>query len=57
MKNYNLVKVKDPGLPTYTWFWSEKEIASRVSPFFNSEEESILWMNENKDKLEKEEIK
>ena len=57
MKNYNLVKVKDPGLPTYTWFWSEKEIASRVSPFFNSEEESILWMNENKEKLEKEEIK
>jgi hypothetical protein len=56
-EKYVLVKVKDPGLPTYTWFWTKTEMSkgshtSIVSPFFNSEKESKLWMEKNKDMLE-----
>ncbi len=41
---YELVKYRDAGMPTYTYFWvsSEKRI---VSPYFNSEEEAHQWMD------------
>lgn len=40
---YELVRYRDAGLPTFTYFWvsSEKRI---VSPYFDSEEEAHKWM-------------
>jgi hypothetical protein len=36
-----LEKIRDPGMPTYTYFF---KIGERiVSPYFNSEQEAIDW--------------
>lgn len=61
---FNLIKYRDPGLPTYTYFWvkdeeSDKSISDEfksnriVSHFFNSEEEAINWINESLNKARK----
>ena len=41
---YELLKYRDAGMNTYTYFWvsSEKRI---VSPYFDSEEEAHEWIN------------
>lgn len=39
---YTLVKYRDAGMHTYTYFWiNEKN--SVVSPYFNSEAEALEW--------------
>jgi hypothetical protein len=42
--SYDLVRYRDAGMPTYTYFWvgSDKRIAS---PYFNSEEEAHKWID------------
>jgi hypothetical protein len=45
-----LVKYRDAGLPTFTYFWISKE--NRVlSPYFNSAEEAENWLLEQKKNL------
>ena len=45
-----LVKYRDAGMNTYTWFWVDDQ-KRMVSPFFDSESEAWDWLNENaKDK-------
>lgn len=37
-----LVKYRDAGMPTFTFFWAiDKKV---VSPYFDSEEQAIDWM-------------
>jgi hypothetical protein len=41
----NLVKHRDAGMWTYTWFYvNEKQ--HTVSPFFNSEQDAKAWFNQ-----------
>jgi hypothetical protein len=41
-----LIKYRDAGLPTYTYFWvNEKNKV--VSPYFNSEQEAQDWLAQN----------
>jgi hypothetical protein len=42
--SYDLVRYRDAGMPTHTYFWvnSKKQI---VSPYFNSEEEAHKWID------------
>ena len=37
-----LIKHRDPGLPTYTWFWIDSN-EKLASPFFNTENEALSW--------------
>lgn len=39
-----LVKYRDAGMHTYTYFWSHDNKV--VSPYFNSDEEAHEWMRE-----------
>jgi hypothetical protein len=54
--DYVLISLRDPGLPTYTWFWiKEKEkpnpneysSSKIVSPYFNTEQEAMIWADNN----------
>lgn len=40
-----LVKYRDAGLSSYTWFWVDSN-QRIVSPFFDSDEEAHNWMNQ-----------
>jgi len=40
-----LVKYRDAGLNTYTWFWVDERRNIR-SPFFDSEDQAQEWMRE-----------
>ena len=40
-----LIKYRDAGMQTYTYFW-KNENGQMVSPFFNSEVEAMEWTNE-----------
>ena len=42
-----LVKYRDAGMNTYTYFWKNDK-NSTVSPFFDSEKEAMEWAEENK---------
>lgn len=43
-----LVKYRDAGMNTYTYFWKNEE--ERVSsPFFDSEKEAMDWIKEKKE--------
>lgn len=43
-----LVKYRDAGLPTFTYFWvTEKHIV--VSPYFNSEKDAEDWLKSQPD--------
>ena len=45
-----LIKYRDAGMPTYTYFWAiDKRV---VSPYFDSEEQAIDWMDVEKYKAE-----
>jgi hypothetical protein len=39
-----LVKYRDPGLPTYTYFWTNSD-GRVMSPYFNSPEEANAWLD------------
>lgn len=40
---WTLVKYRDAGMHTYTYFWAD--INNKiVSPYFNSEEEAYAWI-------------
>lgn len=47
-----LIYLRDPGLPTFTWFWVKEESCNRrhrnvaqkiISPYFNTKEEAMVW--------------
>lgn len=40
-----LVKYRDSGMNTYTWFWVDERKNIR-SPFFDSEDHAQEWMRE-----------
>lgn len=41
-----LIKYRDAGLHTYTYFWIDED--QRVaSPYFDIEEEAMQWLREN----------
>jgi L-arabinose isomerase len=40
---YTLVKYRDSGMNTYTYFWKNEE-ERVVSPFFDSEKEAYDWI-------------
>lgn len=40
---YTLVKYRDAGMATYTYFWKNEE-ERVVSPFFDSEKEAYAWI-------------
>ena len=45
-----LIKSRDAGMPTFTFFWAiDKKV---VSPYFDSEEQAIDWMDVEKYKAE-----
>ena len=39
-----LVKYKDAGLPTYTYFWTVDDLV--VGPYFDNEESANKWLDE-----------
>lgn len=41
-----LVKYRDAGMHTYTWFWIN-EAKAVVSPYFETEEQAIEWSKKN----------
>ena len=41
----DLVKYRDAGMQTYTYFW-KTENEQMVSPFFDSEAGAMVWANE-----------
>lgn len=45
-----LIKYRDWGMPTYTYFWVT-ENDTLLSPYFNSEKEATDWLEEQKNKL------
>jgi len=40
-----LIKYRDAGMQTYTYFW-KNENNQMVSPFFDTETEAMAWTNE-----------
>jgi hypothetical protein len=40
-----LVKYRDAGMSTYTWFWVDERNNIR-SPFFDTEDQAQEWMRE-----------
>ena len=44
-KTLELIKYRDAGMQTYTYFW-KNENHQMVSPFFNSEAEAFEWAKE-----------
>lgn len=50
MGDYVLVSLRDPGLPTYTWFWMKEDKCGYehvVSPYFSNSEEAMVWADNN----------
>ena len=45
--DYTLIKSRDPGLPSFTFFWMKDN--KIVSPYFDDEKDSIEWF-ENQEK-------
>ena len=37
-----LIKYRDAGMSSYTYFWKDKN-NKVVSPYFNTEDEALLW--------------
>ena len=46
-----LIKYRDAGMQTYTYFWT-KDTGGTISPFFDSEQEANDWLDLEKYKLE-----
>ena len=45
--DYTLVVSRDPGLPSYTYFWTHNN--KLMSPFFNREVDAIEWLKKSED--------
>lgn len=43
MYDFELIKYRDAGMHTYTYFWINKN-GNVVSPYFNSEMEANEWL-------------
>ncbi len=41
--SYTLIKYRDIGMPSYTYFWKNED-ESIVSPFFDKENEAYQWI-------------
>ena len=41
-----LIKYRDAGMNTYTYFWVREEGSGVISPFFNSEKEAHDWVED-----------
>jgi len=41
---YDLIKYRDMGMNSYTWFWIN-ENDHVVSPYFDNEEDAYEWVN------------
>ena len=39
--DYTLVKSRDPGLPSFTFFWMKD--GKLVSPYFGKEDDAMKW--------------
>lgn len=50
-----LVKYRDAGLHTYTYFWVDKK-SNIVSPYFDSEEDAMRWCQEKIDGIQRENL-
>ena len=48
MKKIELIKYRDAGMQTYTYFW-KNENDQIISPFFDSETDALVWTNEKPD--------
>ena len=45
VEKLELIKYRDWGMPTYTFFWVNQN-NNVVSPYFESEKEAHQWVNE-----------
>ena len=43
-----LIKYRDAGMSTYTYFWVREEGSGVISPYFDSEEQALTWAKEDK---------
>lgn len=43
-ESLQLIKYRDAGMATYTYFWKDKENKT-VSPFFDTEQEAMNWVS------------
>ena len=43
-----LIKYRDAGMSTYTYFWVREEGSGVISPFFEREEDAIAWSKEDR---------
>jgi hypothetical protein len=50
-RKMKLVKYRDAGMNTYTYFWT-RDTGGTVSPFFDTEKEAHDWLDLEKYKLE-----
>jgi hypothetical protein len=46
-KHLELVKYRDHGMPTYTFFWTDRDTSAILSPYFDREEEAMSWAVKN----------
>jgi hypothetical protein len=42
----DLIKYRDAGMNTYTYFWKDDDQRT-VSPYFDSENEAMEWLNKH----------
>ena len=47
-----LIKYRDAGMPTYTYFWVKEEGKGVLSPYFDSEKKANDWLELEMYKLE-----
>ena len=47
MGDYTLVISRDPGLPSYTYFWTKNN--KLISPFFNREVDAMEWLKNSEE--------
>ena len=45
-----LVKYRDAGMPTYTYFWTVK--GRMIGPFFDSEKDAYKWRDDATQRLD-----
>lgn len=46
-----LIKYRDAGMPTFTYFWVNSEERC-ISPFFDTEREANAWLAEQQDQYD-----
>lgn len=43
-----LIKYRDAGMNTYTYFWVREEGSGVISPYFDSEQQALIWAKGDK---------